>query len=84
MYNREEQPHDCAGCGFPRSTAESYPCQGDSCCEARTGECCKQECHACGLTMCAEHTVEYAGEKWCAHCVALEVEAGAEILEKSA
>ncbi len=73
-YNREEQPYECSGCGFPRSLAESWPCQGSDTCEARIGECCVQRCEACGLTMCNEHSVDYAGAKWCAHCMALEIE----------
>ncbi len=83
-YDREERPWDCANCGYPRSTEESYPCKGSDVCESRIGECCKQQCGACGLTMCEEHSVEYAGEKWCSRCMAVEAEAGTKVLEEIA
>lgn len=66
----------CATCGNrsmgdePGAPPETDPCQGSDDCTARVCYACRVECSDCGLYACAEHIVEFGGEKVCAICMA--------------
>lgn len=68
-YNFNEQPCECANCGYPRTMAETYACQGNDACMERICEGCKQVCAYCGLPACSEHLERTVEGTACHLCI---------------